>query len=210
MKKYCLMILLTFTIVSTSLAYDFKDEIQSLSDGWYIVTVSELVENITPEEARNKAILKACNMAIEEFAGIEVTGRTFFMQAEANNEITMDHFSKLTNQTSNGIILEKQIVSEENVTSGNYIYKKLTMKIRVGKQPGEDDPFFTLDASLNKNIYHVGDEVYLEVTPSKDCYLTILNIMSDETVITLFPNKFRNHNFVEAEKLFSLPNEKDN
>ncbi len=198
-----------FSIAICCFGNDIQSEIEKLPDDWYLVKVPVLIENITPEEAREKAIQIACNMAIEEFSGIEVTGRTSLIQAESNKEITMDHFSKLTNQTSCGIILEKEIIEEENITLKKHIYKVLTLKVKVGKQSGEDDPYFTLDASLNKDYYQDGDQLFLEVIPSKDCYITVLNIMSDENVATIFPNEYREDNFVKANEMFQLPNAND-
>jgi len=209
MKKFILTLIILFSIAICCYGNNIKSEIEKLPDDWYLVKVPILVENITPEEARDRVIQIACNMAIEEFVGIEVTGRTSLIQAESNNAITMDHFSKLTNQTSCGIILEKEIIEEENLTQNKHIYKILTLKVKVGKQSGEDDPYFTLDASLNKDYYQDGDQLFLVVKPSRDCYITVLNIMSDENVATLFPNEFRNDNFVKANEMFRLPNEND-
>ena len=209
MKKFILVSIMLFSIAICCYGNDIQSEIEKLPDDWYLVKVPVLIENITPEEARDKAIQIACNMAIEEFVGIEVKGRTSLIQAESNKTITMDHFSKLTNQTSCGIILEKEIIEEENITQNKHIYKILTLKVKVGKQGGEDDPYFTLKASLNKDYYQDGDQLFLEVIPLKDCYITVLNIMSDENVATLFPNEFRNDNFVQANEMFLLPNEND-
>jgi len=209
MKNIILVSIILFSLTTCCYGNDIQAEIEKLPDDWYFVKVPVLIENITPEEAREKAIQIACNMAIEEFVGIEVTGRTSLIQAESNNAITMDHFSKLTNQTSCGIILEKEIIEEENITQNKHIYKILTLKVKVGKQIGEDDPYFTLEASLNKDYYQDGDQLFLEVIPSKDCYITVLNIMSDENVATLFPNEFRKANFVKANEMFILPDEND-
>ncbi len=205
--KYFLLILLF--LVTNCFAQTFRPQISDLGEGWYKVTTSVRVENITPEQAKEKAIQKACQMAIEQFAGIEVTGRTSLIQAESNNEITMDHFSKLTNQVSNGIVLEKEILKEMNFTINEGIMKSVTLKVKVGKQQGETDPYFSIDANLNKTYFKDGEELELEITPSKDCYLTILNIMSDENVTTIFPNKYREDNFVKANQVFKLPDEKD-
>ncbi len=209
MKKIILVSIILFSLTICCYGNDIQAEIEKLPDDWYFVKVPVLIENITPEEARGKAIQIACNMAIEDFVGIEVTGRTSLIQTESNNAITMDHFSKLTNQTSNGIIIEKEIIKEENVAQDIHIYKILTLKVKVGKQPGEDDPYFTLKASLNKDYYQDGDQLFLEVIPSKDCYITVLNIMSNENVATLFPNEFREENFVKANERFKLPDEND-
>ena len=210
----CLIIL--FLLLSSIIFADgIRPQIIDLGEGWYEVTTSVKVENITPEQAREKAIQRACQLAIEQFAGIEITGRTTLVEAESNDKITMEHFSKLSNQVSHGIILEKEIIEKrvemelhpENVTTITQVVK---LKVKVGKQPSEADPYFSIDANLNKSYYQDGEELFLQVTPSKDCYLTILNIMSDENVTTIFPNQYRKDNFVKANELFELPNESDN
>ncbi len=205
--KYFIFIFLF--LASICFAQNLVPQINELGDGWFEVTSFVVIENITPEEAKGKAIQKACQTAIEQFSGVEVTGRTSLIEVESGSEITIDHFSKLTNQTSNGIILEKEIIKEENITKNNILYKSVTVKIKVGKQEGERDPFFTIDAKLNKDYFKEGEELELEITPSRDCYLTILNIMSDENVSTIFPNNYRKDNFVKANQVFKLPDEKD-
>ena len=208
--------LILFLIYSTVLfAKEQIPKITYLGDGWYEVTTSEIVENITPEQAEDKAIQRACQLAIEQFAGIEISGRTTLVEAESNDNITMEHFSKLTNQISSGIILEKEIIElkgELDVFPGdkNVLTQIVTLKIKVGKQQGEADPYFSIDANLDKTYYQDGEKLFLQLTPSKDCYLTILNIMSDENVTTVFPNQYREDNFVKANELFELPNENDN
>ena len=206
MNKLIFIIFLIFTCCSL---LSLQPQISDLGDDYYQVIISIPIENITPEQAKEMAIKRACQMAIEQFSGIEVTGRTSLIQVESNDEITMDHFSKLINQVSNGIILNKQIIEEENVTENNRIYKRITTKIKVGNQSGEADPFFSLSANLNKIYFQNDEELILNVTPTKDCYLTILNIMSDENVATVFPNQYRKENFVKANELFELSNEND-
>jgi len=49
----------------------------------------------------------------------------------------------------------------------------------------------------------------LSVKSSRDCYLTILNICSNDSVYVIFPNKFRNDNFIKSGELFQLPNSND-
>ena len=205
--KYFIFIFLF--IYSICFAQNLVPLINDLGDGWFKVTSFVVIENITPEEAKEKAIQKACQTAIEQFSGVEVTGRTSLIKVESGSKVTIDHFSKLTNQTSQGIVLGKEIIKEENITQNNILYKSVTVKVKVGKQEGERDPFFTLEAALNKDYFKEGEELELEITPSKDCYLTILNIMSDENVTTIFPNKYRKDNFVEANQVFILPDEKD-
>lgn len=209
----CLIIL--FLLLSSIIFADgIRPQISDLGEGWYEVTTSVRVENITPKQAEEEAIQRACQLAIEQFAGIEITGRTTLVETESNDKITMEHFSKLSNQVSHGIILEKEIIEKkaelewfsEEVTVLTQIVR---LKVKVGKQPGEADPYFSIDANLNKTYFQEGEELILNVIPSKDCYLTILNIMSDENVSTIFPNNYRKDNFVKANQIFKLPDEKD-
>ena len=203
------IILIVFLIFAGIPLFSLLPQTIDLGNDYYQVTISIPIENITPEQAKEIAIQRACQMAIEQFSGIEVTGRITQIQAESNDQITMDHFSKLTNQISNGIILEKEIIEEVNINENNRTYKQVTVKLKVGKQQGEADPFFSLSANLNKSYYQNDEELIINVTPSKDCYLTIINIMSDENVATVFPNKYRNGDLVKANELFELPNEND-
>jgi len=206
MNKYISCISVIVTCFSL---FSLQPQIEVLGDNYFQIVIPIPIENITPEQAKEIAIETACQMAIEQFSGIEVKGRTSLIEAESNDKITMNHFSKLTNQISNGIILEKEIIEEKNITVDERIFKQVTVKLKVGKQQGEADSFFTLSANLNKSYYQNNEELILNVTPSKDCYLTILNIMSDENVVSVFPNSYRKNNFVKANELFKLPNDED-
>jgi hypothetical protein len=51
--------------------------------------------------------------------------------------------------------------------------------------------FFRLKAELNRTVFREGDPMESRVTPSRDCYLSIFNILEDETAIILIPNRFQ-------------------
>jgi len=186
-----------------------KSELTNLGNGWIKVTESMPIENITPEKAKEKAILKACKRAIEYFNGIEVSSRLIGILAETQNKVLLDNFSSITQQTTQGIILEKEIIEEEIISNGNLLQKVITIKVKVGKQKGEKDPSFEINANLNREYFIDGEEIELSVKSSKDCYLTILNICSNDSVYVIFPNEYRNDNFVKSGELFQLPNSND-
>lgn len=194
-----------FTISQNSL----KSELIDLGNNWYKVTESVTIENITPEEAKECAIQRACDNAIEYFCGIEISGRIVDIRAENQNEILLDNFSSITQQTSQGIILAKEIISEEIISNGNQLQKVVTIKVQVGRQKGEKDPFFEISANLNRLYFKDGEEIELLVKSSKDCYLTILNICSNDSVYVIFPNEYRENNFIKSGETFLLPNLKD-
>jgi len=186
-----------------------KSEFINLGNGWFKVTESVVIENITPEEAKERAIQRACKKAIEYFSGIEVIGRVINIQAENQNQILIDNFSSITQQTAQGIIIEKEILKNEILSKGNKLLKVITIKVKVDKQKGEKDPSFMLTSEINREYFKDGGEMELSIKSSKDCYLTILNICSNDSVYVIFPNEYRKDNFVKSGELFQLPNSKD-
>ena len=186
-----------------------KAELLDLGNGWFKITESVVIENITPEKAKENAIQKACKSAIEYFSGVEISGRIIDVQGENQNEILLDSFSSITKQTTQGIILEKEIISEEIVSNGNKIENVVTVKVHVGKQKGEKDSAFQIESNLNREYFKDGEKMELSVKSSKDCYLTILNICSNDSVYVIFPNEYRKNNFVKSGETFQLPNSID-
>ena len=49
----------------------------------------------------------------------------------------------------------------------------------------------------------------IKVTPTRDCYITIFNILEDERVLILIPNRYKAANFIKAAETFIFPDEED-
>ena len=186
-----------------------QNEFLELGNGWFQITESVTIENITPEKAKEIAIQKACKKAIEFYSGLEISGRIINIQAENQNQILLDNFSSIIQQTAQGIIIEKEILKDEIISKANQLLKVITIKVKVDKQEGEKDPTFKISSNLNRDYFKNGEELELSVKSSKDCYLTILNICSNDSVYVIFPNEYRKNNFVKSGDLFQLPNSKD-
>lgn len=186
-----------------------EQAIKDLGNGWFEVTGTAIIQNISPEEARELAIQNACQEVIEYYSGVEISGSTISIQAESKGKILLDNFLQLTNQTCKGIILEKMVLDEEIKTDGNILKKVVILNVKVGKQKGEKDPYFNLTANLNRDYFKHGENLELTVIPTKDCYLTVFNICSNDSVYIIFPNQYRKDNFVEAGEVFELPDEND-
>jgi len=186
-----------------------EDKITNLGNGWFKVVGKAIIQNITPEEAEEQAIYNACRDAIQYYSGVEIMERTLDIQAASQKEIILDHFSSLSKQTTTGIILEKQIIHNKIVTDGVNLVKVVVLKVKVGKQKGVRDPYFNVTAQLNDDTFKEDEKLEITVQSSKDCYITVLNICSDDAVYVLFPNRYRDNNFLKAGEIFKLPNEDD-
>jgi len=185
-----------------------KTGTQDLGNGWIESTAQVEIAHITPEEAREKSIDQACNQALESY-GVDVTGRKLYIVGENAEKVTRDDYLNLTDQTTRGIIVEKKIINEKVITIDNSLFSQVTVQVKIARQKGDKDPYFTLDASLNKEHFQEYETLEISCVSSKDCYLTILNICSNDTVYVLFPNKYRDNNFVQAGEEFMFPNKAD-
>jgi len=74
------------------IAESTESEITDLGNGWFEVIGQSFIQNITPEEAKQKAITQACQTAIEYHSGVEISGRSLDIQAESQGEILLDNF----------------------------------------------------------------------------------------------------------------------
>lgn len=178
---------------------------QEIKKNHFLITESVQIANISPEDAKKNAINNACKKALE-FGGISFSSST--IDYESNAQIGLDNFASISNQTSRGIILSKELISENTKVVNNTVFKIVTMKIQIAQQAGKHDPNFAIDADLNRDNFKDGEEIKMQITPSSDCYLYIFNICADEKVYMIFPNVFLKNNRVAANKKFVLPNQK--
>ena len=63
-------------------------------------------------------------------------------------------------------------------------------------------------ADLNRENYQNGDEMIINISSSKDCYVYVFNILSDETVSALLPNQYLEENYLAKGKSIRVPPEK--
>lgn len=223
MKKIITLILLTVCILSCANNKQVEEktnikninqliqqqDTRDLGNGWIESTAQVQITNITPEKAREQAILLACENALEYYTGVDVKGRKIYIIGEDTEKVTRDDYIHITDQTMQGIILDRKVISEKIITIDNAIFSRVTVHVKIGKQKGEKDPYFSLDASLNKEHFQEYETLEISCIPSKDCYVTILNICSNDTVYVLFPNKYREDNLVKAGNTFEMPSVQD-
>ena len=201
--------ILIFILMAFSFAEDFSvpdENIKDLGKGWYEATAYvEYHEDITKAQAKEKAINRALKKIIEFYSGVEVSSTSLSILAETNLEMDLDHFSQLTSTMSSGMILEKEILEGKLIGSDFYT---VTLKAKVGKLEGENDPLFKLEADLNRESYQNGDEMIINISSSKDCFVYVFNILSDETVSALLPNEYLEDNFLPKGSSLRVPPEK--
>ena len=175
---------------------------------WVTVNGIAPIENVTKNEARKMAIDNARREAVEKVVGVDILSETMVINYNVSGDVirTIPH-GKVIGQE----ILKEEIelIPAKNIGEAPFLAYKVQMRAKVIKEKGQTDVFFRLQAELNRKVFKEGDLIEIKVTPSRDCYLSIFNILEDETAIILFPNRFNQNNFVKANTTFVFPGEAD-
>jgi len=181
-----------------------KDEgVKDLGSDWYEAVGRASYANITPDEARRKAIINACINAIQ-YCGFEVNQRNLDVQMESNRKIVQNDFLSLTSVTTKGVVLDKLVIDDKVFNDGENVERVVRVRVKVGTQKGQKDPYFSIRASLNREVFKLADTLKVGLTSTQDCYITIFNI-SDDMVYILFPNMYCGDNLVQKGQKFEFP-----
>lgn len=74
--------------------------------------------------------------------------------------------------------------------------------------PPQPQPF-TVRIEADKTVYRVGETIAFTVQVNRDCYLTLYDISTEGEVTQIFPNRYTSHNFLEANKVYRIPEAAD-
>lgn len=166
------------------------------------------LENVTKFEARKMAIDNARRAAIEKAVGVDILSETMVINYHVSGDVVR--------AIPYGKILKQEIIKEDvelirglDEREAPYLAYKVKLRVQVAKEKGTVDAFFRIKARTNREVYKQGDDIEIQVTPTKDCYISIFNILEDETVLILIPNRFRQNNFVKANTTFVFPDQND-
>ena len=202
------LLILCVIFIATALAEEQKKE------GWVKVT-GEYYQgpNMTIEEAKRRALEKAKRNAIEQAFGVAISAQTLQLRSETQQDFH-ESFTELSRATVYGRIVEQEELNWESETlqlsPGEFITRyRVTLRAKVKKEVGEPDPNFKVSLKLNdgKVTFLEGDEMILHITPTKDCYITVFNVLSDNTVLVLFPPQGHTQQVAPGRKKFSIPSE---
>ena len=166
------------------------------------------IENVTKTEARKMAIDNARREAVEQVVGVDLLSETMVINYNVSSDVvrTIPH----------GKVIGVEILSEdvelippEKEGEVPFLAYKVKLRAQVAKERGRADAFFRLITEINRTVFKEGDEIEIKVTPSKDCFVTIFNVLEDEKVLILFPNRFSRDGFVKANSTLVFPSEAD-
>ena len=183
-----------------------------LEDGWIEAWGEARVEGITPEKARDKALQAARGEATAFAVGIDVRNLDY-RAFEEGGESFRDVFLSFSRQTSSGQIVDQRRPewSECKIPipgrSLPITVYQARIEVKVAPQEGRADPGFAVDVTPNKETFTDGEGMQLEITATRPCHVTVMNITSADTVVVILPHEHRPASFVEPGDTLRVPDE---
>jgi len=172
-----------------------------------------LSPDMTLERARKIALDEARAEAIRQVAGVKVQSEILRIESERRGNLQRDYyelFSSLNTSVSFGRIVEERIIQDtivfENVDGRRYFVYRVEIEARVVKED-DFDPGFWIDLELNRDTYRDGEEIVLYIEPSKDCYVTIFNVLYNDSVIVIMPNRYVGELYLKGGQRYRFPPE---
>ena len=195
MTKYFLfIILLMFTVLETSA--------QTKCPAGISVTVTKSYTNpeTSPEEGKRKTLELARAEAIAQAAGIKVVAETYYNKSEttkgSSSEDYFESFSNLSRSTASGRIVDESVNYTTGLSAdGTPIYTAV-LNACVVKDSSSADPSFIVEFKLDKSVYldkgstDENDALNFSVSSSKHCFIYLFNILANDSVQLLIPNKY--------------------
>lgn len=198
-KKLALLVL-CFLCFITSNILAFAAEEKWSSE----VTGEVFIEgNLTIDEAQSLCRNRAKAKAIEEVAGVSLLREMFVVDyikvADFIRGQTNAWVKEVKDERWDDPISVRKAANSPPVPKLRVHLKALVL---VDKEVQRD---FSVKLKLNESIFRNGDEMIITVKSSHDCYLTVLNILSDEKVTVLIPSKYQGNRFVKKGVPYVLP-----
>ena len=148
------------------------------------------IANISPEEARAKAIDQAKQEALR-LAGAEEWVQSFdFLEKREEHKKFDEFFHSLTSVQSMGTVVDWKMISEDKKIDQ---FKNLTYEVvidaTVKLYKTKPDPEFYLSVKGINTVYKNLDKMNFEIAPAKPGYLKIFLLDDARNVSILYPNE---------------------
>ena len=167
------------------------------------------IVHITVEKARQLAWEQAFVDALSQVS-LEVTGATV-MKIEEGGDGEVDKLSQFVRTATRGRIVAVDTLFDEaeqrTVAGGERreLVYRVAMRAQVQPEMGRPDPGFQLELDLNKDLFADGENLSLELTATRDCYVTLFNLYANDSLLVLLPNAQLRDNHLQTGQMLSIP-----
>jgi hypothetical protein len=110
---------------------------------------------------------------------------------------------------SKEILQQGLIESTEKDSDETATQYRVLMKAGISQKFESSNPSFYLDASMNQSVFEEGDELEIFIRSTRDCHLTIYNILEDSKIIRLLPNYLSGTKSLTVDENYMFPGNED-
>ena len=187
-----------------------KERYNTGTPGWISIKKDKYFNSNTSfKDAKMDLITEMRNDAISKKVGttVEITQLMSDVISEVGNEeFSKTAWSGFFKSTVSGIITNEKEIDSKIDTKNDEVYQYfLHYDFYVEPVTGKRDVEYLVDAKLKKNMLNEGDELEIFVTPTKDSYVYIFNLMADNNSILMFPNDYMTDNKIQARETLIIP-----
>jgi hypothetical protein len=160
----------------------------------------------TPEQARREALDRARDEALSRTASIRVAAQQLRLRGEQADGTLRDGFSSLVQTSTEGRIVEETVTYTTRLENDVPVYDATLLAV-VELEDGAPDPGFTIELAADpaSRTLRDGEELAVEVTASRRCYLTLIQIGAGGRPVLLVPNGFMTETVLEAGRSLRIP-----
>ena len=195
----CFGLSIALGVVCSDGAYGQSAPVRDLGGGWYEAVGTAPLVNITPEQARRRALQDAREQALMFAVGVDITDATLWHQAEEGGQL-VDQFYSLNQQVLAGRVVEERNAEWSRVNAGQgalgMLAYKVKVELKVEPEKGDPDPGFSVEVRLNREVFRPGEEMRMEITAPRPCYVNVFCLTASDTVVTLLPHRDRSQRAV--------------
>lgn len=149
------------------------------------------VLNISPEKAKEEAILEAKKNALRRAGIAENINSIDALNTYADNRMINQTFNSFSFIELSGAIVDWSLVREERTLNefDNFVYS-VYIDATIIKYATAYDREFALKIEGLKEAYREGEAISFTIQPTKTCFLSLFLLESSDSVSIIYPNQF--------------------
>ena len=165
-----------------------------------------VIVNVTPEEARNKAI-EAAKVEAMRLAGVTEWIKSFdFLEKKEAGGTYDEFFHSLTSVETLGSVTGWELKSEsKKIDDFNNLIYEVSIDATVQLYKSKKDPEFQLSVKGLSQVYKNESKLAFDVLAKQPGYLKIFLIDEHQSVTMLFPNEYESSFQMDANSTYSFP-----
>ncbi len=171
------------------------------------------VRDITPEEAKRKALNLARAKAMQKVLGIRVRKQFLGATTERSKGGEDFAFDELSTSLDGMILGERNLTWETSLIPGGPNEPKIQRVSVRGEfqvaEPPEQDASFRVDLKLSRSRLVAGDSLALTLSATAPVHAMVFCMAADDRIYMIYPNPYRQALTLEAGKRVTLPESTD-